>query len=783
MLYSRYRRFNMIRKFALSLGVLFFVGTASLFLFSQKAYAAFCDGTTGTLAYGREERCGFFFNGHFYVGTGGPLFPNGIYPSGSGMTRVSNFKQIVIDRLQTGGDGQKAASFLILTMIGELSDRSLISAGSYSSDSRYQKWSSLVDQYEAAGRINWNYSLDWHCGQINTLIGDTTAGRDVVPYITTETNAISPNCYSSGEAAVWVDAIVFTSPGGGRYVIKKSCGNPIGSPTPLKELDVCNNLPGMQATVPSGYVQISTGVCDRPPNINSPTGSCTTGTFTVKASDPDYSGPLKVELWSGSPPPGSGSLIATVLTSSGMSTFVLPTGSMARAKLITTGGLYSFRVTGRVPGTGANGLTASTNINMPSCNKSACDFSSNTFTANSMTIGLPFTFTVGLQLDAWTSPPYTVGTTPKMDIQLRDPAGNIVPLAPAYSVSGLMPAKLQAKSTFTPKLAGVYQMTWGSTGIVNGSNLGVNCSVDTDGDGDGDGPPFTNTAMYQPFFTVTNGDIFSPGDIISWNGNNNPDSGIGYNGAGTNLAALASGSIQHFVTGTSLTSPGDRTGLAFANTTSANPTYGGGYPVIAYSPLSGSVATASPGTLDLSTLTSGVYTYNGDLTISGQLQPGVGVTIHLESGNLYIASPGVTYASYTAPNEIPRLSVYVKAGNIYVDNDVSEIRGMYYAGGTGKGNFYSCASGMGVPIDLATSPTGYDDCNKKLTIYGAVAANNLILLRTWGNLGAFYTPDPVHPSESAEEFVYSPELWMVPDATTKTGPVKFDLYTSLAPVL
>ena len=401
--------------------------------------------------------------------------------------------------------------------------------------------------------------------------------------------------------------------------------------------------------------------------------------------------------------------------------------------------------------------------------KATCDA---TIVPGTMLVGDKVVLGVRFKLSTSYSDPPMNDENPKMTASMKSPLGAVTDFGKrAYTVSGTggnTTLSSDPKIEFIPKMHGVYTLTWTLSG--NMLQEAVTCTQDID-------------AVYQPFFTVTNGDIFSPGDIISWNGNNNPDSGIGYNGAGTNLAALASGSIQHFVTGTSLTSPGDRTGLAFANTTSANPTYGGGYPVIAYSPLSGSVATASPGTLDLSTLTSGVYTYNGDLTISGQLQPGVGVTIHLESGNLYIASPGVTYASYTAPNEIPRLSVYVKAGNIYVDNDVSEIRGMYYAGGTGKGNFYSCASGMGVPIDLATSPTGYDDCNKKLTIYGAVAANNLILLRTWGNLGAFYTPDPVHPSESAEEFVYSPELWMVPDATTKTGPVKFDLYTSLAPVL
>ncbi|QQS19119.1 hypothetical protein IPL68_03715 [Candidatus Saccharibacteria bacterium] len=79
-----------------------------------------------------------------------------------------------------------------------------------------------------------------------------------------------------------------------------------------------------------------------------------------------------------------------------------------------------------------------------------------------------------------------------------------------------------------------------------------------------------------------------------------------------------------------------------------------------------------------------------------------------------------------------------------------------------------------------TTSGAYTTCQNRLTVYGAVAANKLVLSRTYGSLIAV----PGVPAEPAENFYYSPELWLAQDgANTANGPVRYDSYVSLPPVL
>ena len=571
-------------------------------------------------------------------------------------------------------------------------------------------------------------------------------------------------------------SIVFRVDGVIVYAIKINCGNPLGN-LPGLPVDLCPNLPGDQSAIPFGYVKDSNGDCDRQPVSNIGTGSCLSRTVTATASDPDYSGSITVEIW-GDGPPGSGTFLGSAITSGGSITFVDPNP----AKLITSGRSYYFRAVGVNTAGNQNGVyTVAGPITLPSCNSSSCGLQ--TFASSGMIVGLPHSFEVNAQLIAWTTPPYTAGTSPAMYLQIRDPSGALVfnNASVAYSETGIMPAFLRYTYTFTPTVGGIYTMVWG----LSGAGLNISCPAS--------GGPVTNTAMYAPYFSVTGGDILSGGDIQSWNGDNNPAWGIGYNGAGTNLAALATGSISNFVTGISL--PGGVSaqsghGLAFANTTFGGGTYGGGYNVPNYTPpVPVSSATASPGTLDVGSFAPGDYdlTYSGDLTIFGTLHHGVRLTINLTSGNLYIANPGISYGIYNSAADVPRLNVFVLNGDIFTDNDVNTMRGVYYTGdsdGNGSGGtFYSCSYGLGSAVNLQTSASGYSDCYHKLTVYGAVVAKRLVLNRTWGNLGSFKTASAV-PADPGEEFIYSAELWMSRGGSASgIGPVKYDSYVSLPPIL
>lgn len=390
-------------------------------------------------------------------------------------------------------------------------------------------------------------------------------------------------------------------------------------------------------------------------------------------------------------------------------------------------------------------------------------------------VGSLYSFTVGVRLSEWRSY-FVANSNPALTVTVTDPGGSPVPIVPAsppYSVSPPPVVVTSDSASFTPGVAGIYHIAW----RLLGDKIDQQCSSDIE-------------FGYHPYFSTTGGDIMSGGIIQSWNRDGASGS---YDGAGSQMAALASGLISNFVTGVGLNSGvATNTGsaLAFANTTKSGSAYGGNYAVSAV-PNFASDATSQPGSkllasgtisaADLAGLTTGVYTYNGNITIHGGTVPiGQNITIVATgAGNGVYVDGNITYPPYSAFSQIPRFNVYTTEGNIYVDNDVTELHGVYYSGGSGaNGNFYTCSTGSGAPVNLATSPTGYDDCNHQLTVYGAVAtANKLVLSRTYGHLlGA--------PPRPAENFYYSPELWMTPGYNASgSNTVKYDSYRVLPPVL
>ncbi len=356
-----------------------------------------------------------------------------------------------------------------------------------------------------------------------------------------------------------------------------------------------------------------------------------------------------------------------------------------------------------------------------------------------------------------------------------DPAA-AYPVGCSYAVTATLPS-----SSAITQAAGNCSQTISGNGtipVVNyatptnlpiGTQLCVTVSVNA---GVFAGSPATSISctivVAKPYFTVTGGDISSNGNITSWNVNN--VGGAGYAGAGGQLAALATGNITGFVTGTGMS--GNPSGLAFANTATGGSTYGGGYMATRTPPVvSTAGATALGASPSLASL-NGVYTHAGDLTLYGPVPAGKNVTIVLTSGNLYIAND-ITY-SYGSVAQIPRLTVIVQNGNIYVNNNVTEIHGVFYADGAGKGNFYSCATASNAPS------TDYNTCNHPLTVYGAVTANKLVLNRTYGSVHA----SSGTPAAPAENFFYSPEVWLAPAATgIGSSPAIYNSYVSLPPIL
>ncbi|MFZ1249573.1 MAG: hypothetical protein WAQ24_04600 [Candidatus Saccharimonadales bacterium] len=752
---------KLISAIGLVLGSAMVVGLAAFLAKPSVVSALYTCDDNAILAFGRNSYCGYFDNGSY--ASGGALFPGGIYPSGStSVQKAENFFQIVEDRYYSGGsEGRASVSFLVLTMLGRPAGSPWLEG---TDDPEYLEWQAIVRSYAAQGRITWNYAWPWNCGQINTMLGDAsdTYEKDIFPYVTTSGNTFSPPC---GSGVPPVDTIIFTNPDGSEYIIKKSCGNPIGDVGALQDLNQVpiGDLETANCTTVSGWGYDP----DQPSkylNYYLVINGTKKGPYKADQSRPDVNSSEGIT--------GNHGFSLAINT---FTEFKPRDANLVQILLID-------KDTGQEDDLGSRTFGP--------CNKASCIVPSN-FQAN-MQVGAQYGLKPQIKLDYAWGPSYHTGATasaydPKMHIKIIAPNGATVkdedvaydagyPIAGTVLTANPTNTPSDAGVPFVPTMSGEYKFQWSLSG------KGLNVTCPGVGGGGGDGYEH-GKAGYHPYFTVTGGDILSGGDIQSWN----QDSGT-YAGAGSQLAALATGNIKNFVTGFGLSggaAANSGSGLAFANTTKAGTTYGGGYSVPTFVPTVTGPTIALPGSvIDLSTLMTGTYTYAGNVVLHGQVPQGQNITLVLTSGSVFIDG-NITYAPYTNFVQMPRLTVIVQNGNVGVAPNVTEIHGVFYAGRTTptdntKGNFYSCATDADTTVNLGT-PTAYATCNSQLTVYGAVAtANKLILSRTYGNVAAA----PGVLAQPAEVFYYSPELWLAPpDAATGGAPIKPSSYLSLPPVL
>jgi len=339
---------------------------------------------------------------------------------------------------------------------------------------------------------------------------------------------------------------------------------------------------------------------------------------------------------------------------------------------------------------------------------------------------------------------------------------------------------------------GRYQIQWGTTG----SQAPISCG----------GATATFEVADRPYFSVEGGDIAAgsgfesdscttaSADINGWN--TNSDGSPSYAGAGSYLAALATGHITNFVSGLGLSGGAaahDGYGLSLANTLGTGAgQYGGQFgsgalPCVpdhyAAMPAGAAVTGAQFNGGDLPG-TAGTYSFKANagkapnftlhLASSGVMTVPAGYTINLYvHGNVAIEH-NLVYGSYNLGN-VPRFNLYVE-GNIYVAPSVTELHGVYVAQGSaaGSGIFNSCATVSGATV---TTTQSYGSCNKQLRVVGAVAAEGALqLTRTYGSV----TAAAGVPAAPAEIFQSGPELWLT-GSQNNTFDVK--TYSSLPPVL
>lgn len=173
---------------------------------------------------------------------------------------------------------------------------------------------------------------------------------------------------------------------------------------------------------------------------------------------------------------------------------------------------------------------------------------------------------------------------------------------------------------------------------------------------------------------------------------------------------------------------------------------------------------------------TGTYRHTSDLTLNTQqIDNGQRIDLNVV-GDVYIRG-NITFKNTTwnTASDIPAF-VLRATGNIYIDENVTQLDGLYIAvpDGNLKGAIYTCAQNnvFGPPTDFNAGR-----CDKKLKVFGALYGNKINLLRTFTNAAG----DP------AEEFYMSPEILINGTSLDSTSILdsagKYDLIQNLPPVL
>ncbi len=397
---------------------------------------------------------------------------------------------------------------------------------------------------------------------------------------------------------------------------------------------------------------------------------------------------------------------------------------------------------------------------------------------STVVIGSQVSISPKVIISSWSTPPFSASSSPQnptMVLSIKAPNGSITNHTLRYSVTlNGGRATLTGVHMLTPSVAGHYDIVWRVTSS-NTPSVNVVC------DGGAKGGGGKVKAGTRPYFDVYGGDILAgiassgsedPASVIAWNQGEGP-----WSGAGGNLAAIATGDLDGFVSQKGGNPP---KGLSFANDT-GNPTYGGGFEAAptkqAISELFASDSGGSIGGLvNLGGLESGVYSITGDAIISGVVGSGKNITI-IVSGDIYIEG-NITYGAYTLAT-VPRLNLITTNGNIVIGSNVSEVHGVIAAEGSGAGGgkVYTCGvrNAEGI-IGYEYSQLGEHSCGTGLKVVGTVMADEIVLGRTSGSWvgGANLNP--------AERFMHGPETWLsVPYGGVGAG--SYDSYIGLPPTL
>jgi hypothetical protein len=780
----------------LSLGILSFLAIVSaLVIHAVPAKAASaCSGTV--IASGRVPFCGYFDNN--YDNQGDFVLSDGLYDSTSSSTFISQMESYLSGSY--GEQDKTGAEFIIDTMIG-LSGGATRNVGSTTcsatSTNNFCVWERSVEGYAngTLGRITWRQSITVSGNQCN---GSSSANVNTYWQPAEDDDAYfrDNDCTAHGVPSITTDFIVFYNTNGSTaYILRVECGNPYGVLNGLKP--------------------------DTPPVGTVTSLSCTT--VSAKVWDPDT-------------PTSNIDYYLAVNGSTKQGPFVFG-GKNATAVTKVVSGYPGFdywkanNVILYAVDTSSGQQYNVANVTLPVCGKITCTGSMTTLPGN-LVAGEQVSFQVWVVAGgAPAGPPSPpAGFT---SVKMTNPQGVTTTIASGLADTGSS-TLYSPTLTYTPETSGNYTLSW-TFGGGESNPSSVTCAPSA-------GTP-TAQAAFEPYFTSVGGDIaagagFGSGctEASSSIIGENLGSAGGYFGSSSREGALATTGISQFATMTTNATSNNLggstagltgtqpSGLAFANTSPPAGDYGGNFMQGASSQwcvqsytTGESTATTAASIAQVASATQnyqqpGTYSYvlNGDQNIGNiTLGPGVHVTVYVK-GDVYIDG-NILYANYggnplgesnaNMSSNIPQFNLVSDGGNIYIYSAapgvspaaVQELHGSYVAQPTSTGAdgiMYTCSTGIG------SSTNAYTTCNEPLTFYGSVAARQIELERTRGNIAkTTSSTDPNYSAQQsdypAEQFVFTPEEWLgatsPPSTTCDADPLQaaclYQSYTSLPPVL
>ncbi len=420
----------------------------------------------------------------------------------------------------------------------------------------------------------------------------------------------------------------------------------------------------------------------------------------------------------------------------------------------------------------------------------------------SVTAGQDFYIQVSLRNNTTTTIPvagpatYTVYTPPPTTPILT---GNGNPYTSTYlAYPQTIPAGgtmiVRSNTPLNISTTGLFGLRWDVTNYV-GPNINMPAIGDCGSGGPGGpGGPGAIDVTSKPYVKFYGNDVFAGGSYgstctvagsASARGNGlfgTPANHSTYTGAASELAIFAIGQIDGVLPGSEDTTRSSVTALSFANTAvgSGSKPFGGYFgntlcaddywaekPTtitrLASPNITSDSYAGNPGAqrVDVSTLPSGVYQFSGQLHIfaSGQVPAGKRVTLYVDGTTVIGNVAGATSIAY-APgpwatiDDIPLVKV-VTRGNMYVDDNVTQIDGMYVAvqnpttAPTPSGEIHTCSffnAGLNLVYPSLNQSAVATHCGRNLTINGAFISKRVHLLRVAGNIGGYI---PAQPTISA----------------------------------